>query len=181
MKLPVELPVRTWAALDAALAYFRSAPQELVELEKLARPCQRLHRAVQRAGIRHHHVRVPARWPDGCLLRLHVHCLSGMKTPIRLRIPVRTALRLARACLIVICSHATLGPDLLLEHEAEELLAARAFLTQLHRRGLPRHKLLRAAATPPLSWSDYRHEFDFTACLAHRLAQHALRSGAGVN
>jgi hypothetical protein len=180
MRIAVELPVRTWAALDAALAYFRMAPEELVELDKLARPCRRLHRAVQRAGIRHHHVVLPAGF-DKCLLRLHVRCLSGLRMPIRMRIPRRTALRLARCCLIVVCSHSNLGKDVLLEHEAEELLAARAFLTELHRAGVPRRMLLCGGEIPPLAWSDVRKEFDFTSALAMRLAQHALRAGVAVN
>src|SRR6516225_2252333 len=58
MPIALTLPVRTWAALDAALTFFRTAPPDVKASQRFARACAFLHRLIRRAGLRWRYVNV---------------------------------------------------------------------------------------------------------------------------
>src|SRR5688500_15320634 len=102
MPVAISLPGRTWAALDAALDFFRSAPFHVEAAQRLARHCRMLHRALQRAGVRSRYVSVSPTAPGRCLLRLHVKCGNARGELVAMQLPTGVARSIAEASMAII-------------------------------------------------------------------------------
>ncbi len=181
MLVTLSLPVRTWAALDAALEFFRTAPVEVASSRRLGRACRKLHRALSRAGVRGRYVPVGIAGPGRSVLRLHVRSLATGEL-VRITLPRGTLHAIAKVCVTVIRVQTDPEIGLLLDHEAEEIHAARAFLSELRRQGHP--ALVRVREAGPqrqLSWDEQRQEYGFTERVARRVQQHYLSVNAGLN
>ena len=177
----IELPIRTWAALDVALGFFRASPGH-AEGNELTLSSQRLHRRLRKGGIRARYLLLGTSPSGKSMLRLQVESRPPLRQPWLVNLPSRMTLRLAEACLTVIRvqTDPALGP--LLDYEAEELQACRAFLSEV-RRLLPpvRRVLRRLKGPPPVVWDKRHQEYVFTPPVAERVHGHYLRVGAGVN
>ncbi len=182
MQVTLSLPVRTWAALDAALEFFRKAPVEVAASRRMAKACRKLHQALYRAGVRSRYVPVGVVGPGRSVLRLHVKTLVGWQALVRVTLPRGIASRIARVCLTVIRVQTDPEIGRLLDHEAEEIQAARAFLSELRRQGHP--ALVRVGEAGPqrqLRWDERRQEFRFADPVAWRVQQYYLSVGASCN
>ena len=180
MPLTFVLPVRTWAVLDMALAFFRRAPVRIEAAQRLARPCQRLHRHLHRVGVRSEYLHVGMASPGRALLRLQICSLVSPHQLLAIELPTRMALRVGQACLAIIevQADAEIGP--LLEHEVSELLACRTYLSLL-RRQQPELCPAPADGEASLRWDSRRQEFVFGEVLSRKVHQHFLRAGAAIN
>jgi tRNA isopentenyl-2-thiomethyl-A-37 hydroxylase MiaE len=68
----------------------------------------------------------------------------------------------------------------LLDHEAEELQAARAFLSEV-RRQYPKKLVPSSRLRGLIRWDETRQEYQFCEWMARRVQQHYLRVGASPN
>lgn len=180
MAVALTMTVRTWAALDASLAFFRSTPPEVEPGQRLARHCRYLHTVLRRAGLRAGYVRIGAIAPGRALMRLHLRGLLEPLQRLEVELPRQVARSLAGACLTVVEVQTDSELGQLLDHEAEELQAARVFLSELRRQSLP--SLVPAKRCRGLlRWDDARQEYAFATHVARRVQQHYLRVGASPN
>jgi hypothetical protein len=180
MEVAITLSIRTWAALDVALGFFRAAPGKLAD-GRITRQCQRLHILLRRAGIRSRYALVGTADSGKSLLRLHVQG-PPQREPWILNLPMRAAQSLAEACLTVISVQSDPQLGALLEYEAEELQAARAFLSEVRRQFPELGRVVRRVRGPkPLRWDERCQEYQFLPPVAQRVQGHYLRVGAGVN
>jgi hypothetical protein len=180
MAVALTMTVRTWAALDAALAFFRSAPAEIEPGQRLGRHCRYLHTLLRRSGLKAAYVRIGAIAPGRALMRLHVRGMHSPHQTLELDLPRQVAKSLAHACLTIIEVQTDCELGQLLDHEAEELQAAKAFLSELRRQA--ENRLVPAKrGRGLLAWDDGRQEYSFTAHIAWRVQEHYLRVGASPN
>jgi hypothetical protein len=180
MAVVLTMTVRTWAALDAGLAFFRQTPPEVEPGQRLARHCRYLHSALRRTGLRAGYVRIGAVAPGRSLLRLHVRGQLSPGQALEMELPRPVARSLARACLTIIEVQTDNELGQLLDHEAEELQAARTFLSELRRQSLPT-LVPEKRGRGLIAWDDARQEYSFTAHVAWRVQEHYLRVGASPN
>ncbi|MCS6976773.1 MAG: hypothetical protein NZM31_07145 [Gemmatales bacterium] len=180
MDVKLILPARTWAALDAALAFFRTAPGDVSSAQRLRRHCCVLHNLLQRLGLRSSYVRVGSVAPGRELFRLRVRGDHGPLHPLELCLNESVARSLAVACLTIIEVQTDAELGRLLDHEAEELLAARHFLSELRKTSARKIIPLRRARGL-IVWDERRREYLFTAQAAWRVQEHFLRAGASPN
>jgi hypothetical protein len=179
--LTFELPIRTWAALDAALGFFRSAPGA-AEGNELTMACQRLHRVLRRAGIKGKYQLLGTAANGKSVLRLQVMSRPPLRQPWLLPLPNRVAFYLAEACLTVLRVQTDPELGLMLDYEAEELQACRVFLTEARRQFPAVRRVFRKVRGPqPVEWDKRYQEYVFTPPVAERVHCHYLRVGAGVN
>jgi hypothetical protein len=181
MPIAVRLPVRTWAALDAALGFFREAPGAVAAARPLARHCRALHDALRTAGVRWQYVRISQSADGRPLFRLYVGGPYPVGHPLTLSLSPAATRALARLCLTVIEVQTDVQNGPLLDHEAEELQAARAFLTELRRQTDRAALIPLGRGRPPVCWHEQVREYDFTGRAARRMHQHYLRAGACLN
>jgi hypothetical protein len=180
MLVTMSLPVRTWAALDAALEFFRTAPIEIAASRRLGKACRRLHQALARTGLRSHYVPVGVIAPGRSVLRLRVETSSETGDILPMALPVAVARGLAKACLAVICVQADPEMGRLLDHEAEEIQAARDFLSELRRQSQdPGNAVGRVPHS--LHWDERRQEYGFSEPVAWQVLKHYLSAGACLN
>ena len=180
MDVAITLSIRTWASLDVALEFFRAAPGKLAG-GRLTRHCQRLHLLLRRAGVRCRYALVGTADSGKSLLRLHVQG-PPQREPWILNLSVRAAQSLAESCLTVIGVQSDAQLGALLEYEAEELQAARAFLSEVHRQCPELGRVVRRVRGPkPVRWDEHGQEYLFMPPVAQRVHWHYLRVGAGVN
>jgi len=180
MVVQLTMTARTWAALDAALSFFRAAPAEIEPGQRLSRHCRLVHKRLRQAGLRADYVRIGCVAPGRALMRLHVRGQVGAKDRLEIELPRRVARSLASACLTIIEVQTDCELGQLLDHEAEELQAARTFLSELRRQGVP--GLIPARRGRGLIiWDEARQEYSFTAHVAWRVREHYLRVGASPN
>lgn len=180
MEVKIILPTRTWAALDAGLAFFRSAPTEMTSARRLMRHCVYFHKLLQNCGLHSNYVRVGTVAPGRDLLRLHIKGNHPPRQPLEIKLPKMIARSLAEACLMVIEVQTDAELGTLLDHEAEELLAARTFLSELRRCSF-KQLIPPRRAQRVIVWDKRRQEYLFTAQAAWRVQQHFLRVGASPN
>lgn len=173
------LPVRSWASLDAALAFFRATPPEVEPGQRLARHCKYLHRMLRRHGMQSKYVRIGTIAPGRLLMRLHLHGLPPQQY-LEIELPRSVARSLARACLTIIEVQTDCELGQLLDHEAEELQAARSFLSELRRQSMP-VLVPEGRGRGLIAWDDTRQEYAFADPVARRVQQHYLRVGASPN
>jgi hypothetical protein len=183
MPISLTLPVRTWAALDAALGFFRAVPTTIAAAQDLCRHCRRLHTTLRRSGLKAWYIPVGLEAPGRSLLRLHIRGRQPPHESLMIELPRRVARGAARACLTILDVQADLGNDGLLDHEAEELQAVRAFLTEIRRGSEEEFRLFipRQHGLDQLTWDETRHEYSFTGPVALKVCQHYLRVGACLN
>lgn len=180
MSLPVALPVRTWAALDAALAFFRNGPHNLAKFFPLVRDCQDLHHKLTVLGIQHYYAAISAAADVRPHFRLHVVGTHNLRQLLRLQFSDEEARGLALACWQVIDAMTTLLDGMLLEHEVEEIESARAFLSELRRLDCPM-PFADGRGLGMLRWSDRASYYSFEARTAHRLLAAFLHQKASLN
>ena len=181
MDVAIGLPIRTWAALDVALGFFRAAPKPLADA-RLTRHCRKLHNLLRRAGIHGRYALIGTASTGKSLLRLHVDSEPPPRVPWVLRLPRGSVRTLTEACWTVLRTHHDPQLASLLDYEAEELQAARAFLSEV-RRQWPEigHMSGKPGGALPLAWDEQHDEYVFTSPVAERIQRHYLRVGAGVN
>lgn len=180
MEVKLNLPARAWAALDAALAFFRCAPGDILSARRLMRHCRFLHHLLNQSGLRSSYIRVGSVAPGRDLLRLRVHGEHSPQHPLEIKLPDKVARGLAEACLTVIEVQTDAELGHLLDHEAEELLAAKLFLSEL-RRTCAKRLIPHGRGQGLIVWDERRREYLFTAQAAWRVQQHFLRAGASPN
>jgi hypothetical protein len=182
MPIPLTLPVRTWAALDAALGFFRSAPNEMPAAHKMAQHCRQFHRALKKIGLECEYRLIAALPTHKPLLRLHLKWGGPAVQPLVLRLPVPVVRSLVRACLTIVSAQTQLEADALLDYEVEELQATRAFLSEVRRQACgPQNLVPERRGRQPLSWDERRKEYGFSPRMAARVHLHYLRAGASMN
>lgn len=182
MPIALTLLVRTWAALDAALTFFRLAPPEVESSQRLVRACTRLHRLLYQAGIRWRYVNVSTSASGTAVLRLDIRRRNVKEETVTLMVQPAVARRLASACLTIFEVHGQEDSKSFLEYEVEELQAARAFLSELCRQTNGELPILRKrSGTTPITWDAHREEFVFSDWVAYRVLQLYRRVGASVN
>ncbi len=182
MPIALTLPVRTWAAVDAALAFFRKAPPHIAAVQPLTRRCRQLHGALRRAGVRSRYRTIATLGPGKSLLRLQVACRPLVPRLLTLHFSQAVVRSLAGACLTIIAVLTDLETEVLLDHEAEELHATRAFLSELRREATgPLALVPDRKGKHQLSWDERRREYGFTNRTAERVSQHYRRVGASLN
>jgi hypothetical protein len=176
--MDVCLPIRAWAALDMALDFFRQAPEEVRAGRVLSRHCRQFRRRLRQAGLHAEYRPVGSTAFGKPLQRLIV--TGPLRAEDRLVIPFRKAMAacLARACLILIEAQANATLEPLLDYEAEEVLAARAYLTALRSTGI---RLADVAGKRRLRWHRLSGLYLLPPLLAARMHQHFRRAGAGLN
>jgi hypothetical protein len=180
MEVAITLPIRTWATLDVALGFFRAAPGKLAE-GRITRHCQRLHILLRRGGIRSRYALVGTADSGKSLLRLHVQG-PPQREPWILNLPLRAAESLAEACLTIMGVQTDPQLGALLEYEAEELQAARSFLSEVRRQCPTLGRVVRRVRGPKsVRWDERGQEYVFVPPVAQRVHWHYLRVGAGVN
>jgi hypothetical protein len=182
MPMVLTLPVRTWAALDAALSFFRFTPMEDPTAQRRARHCRRLHHLLQRSGVRALYVPVGIGRLGKQILRLHVRCIPSLREPLALELPLPVVRSLCRVCLYVLEVQADAGVEPLVDHEAEELRSIVAFLSAVRCAGPLGCRLApRRLGQFPLAWDERREQYALVDPIAYRLHQHYLRVGAALN
>lgn len=156
--MPIELCllVRTWAALDAALAFFRLAPPQVDAGQRLAKPCRRLHRLLRAAGIRCKYDTIGLSGSGKSMLRLRIASIKPVSQTVALVVPPLVAKRVAKACLTMIEVHTDSEGAPFLEYEVDELQAARLFLGELHRQSGGELPILSKKPGCPLAWDEVR-------------------------
>jgi hypothetical protein len=182
MPIALSLLVRTWAALDAALTFFRSAPMEVEAARRFALACRHLHRVLRRAGIRSRYLTVGICGSGKTMLRLETTSLHQTEEVITLVLRPAVASFIARACLNILEVQAEESVSSLLEYEAEELHAACGYLTELCRQTngeLP--NLRKRSSAFPLVWDESRRQFMLGEWMAYKVQQLYRRVGASVN
>jgi hypothetical protein len=182
MRIAITLPVRTWAALDVALAFFRSAPAEVAVHTRLTRHCRRFHQRLRHLGVCGRYVSLGTASAGKSLLRLQVDSPLGPTEPLEILLPREQARTLARACVTVIEVQTDPECGLLLDYEAEELRAAQAYLTAFRREAdqLPRN-LRGRSGRALLRWDDRHQEYCLARHVAERIHQSYRCAGAGLN
>ena len=182
MPIALTLPVRTWAALDAALTFFRTAPPDVQASQRFARACAFLHRLIRRAGLRWRYVNVSTSSSGKAMLRLDIRWQNADEHAVTLMVHPAVARRLGSACLTILEVHGQEDANTFLEYEVEELQAARGFLSELCRQTdgeLPIMRKRNSAA--PVTWDAQRQEFIFSDWVAYRVLQLYRRVGASIN
>jgi hypothetical protein len=182
MPIALTLLVRTWAALDAALTFFRMAPPEVESSQRFARACTKLHRLIRRAGIRWRYANVSISASGKSMLRLDIRTRDLKDESVTLMMQPSVARCLGGACLTVLEVHGQEDANSFLEYEVEELQAARAFLSELCRQTDGELPILRTrGGASPLTWDAQRQEFIFSEWVAYRVLQLYRRVGASIN
>jgi hypothetical protein len=172
------LAIRTWAALDLGLDFFRQAPEEIRAGRVLSRHCRALRRRLRQAGLHADYRAVGTTAFGKPVQRLLVTGPLRAEDTLTINFRRETAACLAQACLMLIEVQADATLEPLLDYEAEEVLAARAFLTALRGSGL---KLADVAGKRPLRWHRASGQYLLPPLLAARMHQHYRRAGAGLN
>jgi hypothetical protein len=180
MALPITLPVRTWAALDAALHFFRNGPDNLADFFPLVRDCQTLHEKLGRLGIAHSYVQIGSVALDRPELRLHVASTLNLRQALRLQFTPTEARGLALACWQVIDAQMTLLEGILLPHEVDEIQAARSFLSEVRRLECPM-PFADSRGLGMLRWNDDANQYEFDTRTSHRLMTAFLHQRASLN
>jgi hypothetical protein len=179
MPVTLTLSPRTWASLDAALGFFRMAPAEVAASQRLAEHCRRLHRRLHRLGIRWRYAEAGLTDWGRTLLRLQVQRQQEGSQEITLDLPQSVARSLAKACLIIIEVQSDNDDLLLLDHETEELQAAKEFLSELRRRSVV--SLVPERRRRIIRWDEAHQEYLFNPRMLQRVQDHYLRTGASPN
>ncbi len=183
MPIRITLPIRTWAALDAALVFFRSTPPSTVAgARQRTLHCRRLHQALLDAGVRAHHIRLDSLAKNRPVLRLWIESKVGLRNTLPLDLPLPVVRTVARTCLSILEVQGCLASGPLVTHEAEELQALQAFLTEARRQNpSPRSLVPPCRRAAQLRWDESRGEYAFLGPMIHRLHQYYRRTGASVN
>jgi hypothetical protein len=182
MKITTCMTVRHWAALDVALTFFRMAPPGLAAAQRLARHCRRLHVALRQAGVSSRYIPVGTETEGKSLLRLHVKSTPPTRRPLPIDLPHLVVRTVARACLTILEVQTDPTTGSLLDHEAEELQAVRAFLSELRRQSpTPDILIPERRACQHLRWDERHGQYVFTAAVAQRIHQYYLRAGVSLN
>ncbi|MER3415613.1 MAG: hypothetical protein C4297_05300 [Gemmataceae bacterium] len=179
-KVFLELPPRTWAALDATLEFFRRAPGP-PSADPFRQACQQLHAHLAQIGIQGC-FRSPAQDTAPRPWYLATPVSRTARVPRRLCLSEDLVMQLVRICFTILEVQGDLVARPLVEHELEELTAVAAFLSavrcqceELFDRAPPSYGQFQ------IRWDDQRGQYFFADQVGRRVFDFALQCLGGLN